>query len=132
MKKIVFICLIFTAGISIFICCKKSEDSSQPAQTVICDGNGSLSFFPLDSGNSWNYKAAYTSTTPYVFVGESSVYNGKTYRMVKDAHGMMMNETYMRIDAATKNVYSYVSGTEYLEVPANPYLNQKWQGVFSM
>jgi hypothetical protein len=135
MKKHIFTLMI---GLSVAVymgSCKKDkkdEPTPTPAPVInyLCDGDGTTSYYPLDSLNTWTY--AYSGmmvSNSTIEVTGSEVLDGKKYAVLTDGSLMMfMGERYLREDASTHNIYRYSDyyHAEFLEVPASPTLNQTW------
>ncbi len=136
MKKILItVSLFVAASFAIILSCKKDNSTTTPTPTsVICDGNGKATYYPLDSANQWQYEQAYSTLTPTAYVSYHTTYNGKSYAVVVgELSALNGNKVYLREDASTHNTYKYnnSNNTEYLEIPGSPVLNQSWQGCNS-
>ncbi|MCP4180601.1 MAG: hypothetical protein GY756_22790 [bacterium] len=132
--KILSVALIFVVITS----CKKEDETPPstpppptPQTSIICDGNGKNTYYPLDSANTWNYKysimGASQSIAPSLYVQRFSNYGGKTYARIVDLSGWF-GDRLLREDPVTHNIY-YYSGNdnvEYLKVPSSPTLDQTW------
>lgn len=116
----------------------KSDDDSNPPKNVLCDGNGELSYFPLDSGNTWGYQylimdVNQSQINPILVINGTITYLNKRYFILEDIHdqGFYGEETFLREDVASHNIYRFTTNTnqEYIEVPGSPTLNQSWTYV---
>lgn len=99
---------------------------------VLCDGNGTASFFPLVQQNEWKFKGSGSSNNIDTWkINGTESYNGNTYLQVNVTWngGFSESTKYFRV-AANNDVYQYSdyygTGQEYLLVPAAPTLNQQW------
>ncbi|MCX6230392.1 MAG: hypothetical protein NTZ33_02500 [Bacteroidetes bacterium] len=151
MKKnsiLIFIVTIITVNSFLILSCKKNNDTTTPItngnnnNSIICNGNGKNTYFPLDSGNIWNYnyymldviQNQKPSLVHYGFANPTSLH---TYAMLKDDSGWMYSGSYeyFREDPLTHDIYNYYSiysgSGEYLFVPGSPYINQTWTGQSS-
>ncbi len=137
----------------LFACSKKDDDSNTPVatcsdgiqnqgetgvdcggpcapcHTVLCDGNGSGSFFPLTLNNKWVYDFTYANTyttCDTVNVSGTSVYGGKTYYQCSlyDTQSGWTINYYFRLDATTQNIYTWNGSSDVLYLPANPTVGQ--------
>ena len=87
-----------------------------------------LSFYPLDTGNSWQYKSTHTerlmggvigSSTHYYTVkinGDTTITNGKRYFVILTSDGSRAHPRYQRIDSLTSQVFAFDTsngGKEY-------------------
>ena len=128
--------LITSASVAIISSCKKKDTtpSTPPAPAnVLCDGNGSTSYYPLALNNSWTFTyyiaTQSQSTSPNLVVTGTSSHNSLSYFKIDDQTAVMYGSTVeLRQDAATHNIYYYDSnsGSEFMYVPATPTLNQSW------
>lgn len=132
--------LLCVTGIVLNTSCKSDDDDSNtPPKNVLCEGNGKLAYFPLDSGNTWGYKysimGANQSISPLLVINGSETFLNKKYAKVDDIgdHGFYGDRIYLREDASNHNIYRYdpSSDQELLEVPASPTLNQSWSYINS-
>lgn len=120
-------------------CKKKSSDPETPAVIVtpvnqLCDGNSGASYYPLDSTDTWQYL--------YKIMGQTqsprpspTVVGHVTYNSIKYAHiydSALFSDNYLRENSTTHSIYRYNSsnGTDYLEIPGSPTLNQTWTSAF--
>ena len=107
-------------------CKKKSDDSSStptptptPTTSVICDGNGSSSYFPLALNNQWKYKDDQSSGITWT-LNDTATTSGNLYFTIDDLNGdLIFTTTKLRADASG-NIYLKDGTGEYLYVPANP------------
>ena len=100
---------------------------------VLCDGNGTNSYYPMTVTDTWTYKykiAGFAqSPNPVIKVLNPVEYNSVSYSQFTDLSNFMyLSENYFRFDSVTSNVYYYDdnNNVEYLYLPANPALNQTW------
>lgn len=139
MKSKQFAILCSAMVIGSLASCKKSETTTPAEETPvvvtpvnkICTGNGTTSYFPLDSLNTWGFSytisgMTQTSSPLYKVVG-TILYNSKRYTNIDDI-GSFNQNIYLRVDALSLDIYEYNSsnGQEYLYIPVNPILNQSW------
>ena len=123
----------------VYTSCKSDDDSNTPPKNVLCDGNGMLSYFPLDSGNTWGYQNSIsgviqTQIHPSLKIIGTKIFLNKRYFFIydlPDLGGMIGEDFYLREETTNHNIYRYNSGEEYLEVPGSPTLNQSWTYVFN-
>lgn len=136
-KQFAILCsVVVITGLS---SCKKktstpTEDTTPVVVTPvnkICTGNGTTSYFPLDSLNTWGFSytisgMAQSSSPLYKVVG-TILYNAKKYSNIDDI-GSFNQSMYLREDIVSHDIYEYNSsnGQEYLYIPVNPVLNQTW------
>ena len=97
--------------------------------TVLCDGNGKNTYYPLAINNNWKYIIQGASFDYSLIVKGTKMFNSLTYFELegKDISSSSYL-SYLRI-AANGDIYNYnPSGSvaEELEVPANPTVNQTW------
>jgi hypothetical protein len=154
MKRLILPTSVLLIALLFVTCKKKSSDDSTPTptcsdgiqnqgetgvdcggpctacQTVLCNGNGSASYFPLTLGNKWVYDFSITNsytTCDTVTAASTVVYGGKTYFVCKlyctPCGGGYVNY-YFREDAATHDVYTWNGSTDVLYMPANPTVGQ--------
>lgn len=119
-------------------CSKKSDSSSTPSNSTpaankVCDGNGKTSYYPMDLTNKWTYNMYMSgikqSTYPSETASSTKTIGGQTYVMLSDPSGFFhFDDQPYREDATSHNIYWYDSdeGKEFLEIPANPVINQSW------
>ncbi len=153
-SKIVFLltnCL-FLGLLLFFTDCKKNKDEAETCSdgiqnqgetgvdcggpctactSVLCDGNGTTSFFPLKLNNSWTYSykigPQVQSISPSPSVTGTTTHGSYTYFEFEDQSSTMYGGIYeLREDATSHNIHSYSSSTDYLYIPASPTLNQSW------
>ncbi|MBI1288516.1 MAG: hypothetical protein GC178_13175 [Flavobacteriales bacterium] len=113
-------------------CNNDSEVPQDPTPAnVLCDGNGSTSFFPLAADNVWTYSGV-TTTTKTVTNVETV---GGEQQFTVNVHGL---NTYTEVYnvGANGDVFFHSPGdsgldSTYLYVPANPTLNQEWSYTIS-
>lgn len=140
MKKALITVSLFVLVSSFLIssCKKKTTDTTPtptptpaPAANVLCNGNGSSSYFPLALNDSWIYvyyiAGISQSVSPDLVVTGTATYNSINYFQITDQTSAMYSGVIeFREDAATHNIYYYSSNSEFLYVPATPTLNQSW------
>jgi len=142
MKKTLFgITLLLTVITVLETSCKKKETETTPTPTtpatpaanVLCDGNGTTSYYTLKLNNTWTYSytsGSFGSGQPKITVTSSATPNSHTYFGITDATIYMYTGTvYFREDSTSHNIYIYdgtITGGEYIHVPATPVLNQSW------
>lgn len=134
MKKIVFPVLsFFIASMLVMVSCKKKEDNNNydppvVTPTLLCDGNGSGSYFPLQTGNKYSYSYKVKANTQpdrnYTIIKDTAV-GGQTYKKLRSDNVITVYEL-LRADPATNNVYSYLPSLskEVLLVPGTAVLDQ--------
>ena len=119
-----------------FYACNKKKAEVEPPLSVntgsgtvnmVCYGKGTNTYLPLDSLNAWNYdykvNGVDQNDAPSPRVVGFVTINSLRYAKVKDRILTM----YYRTEPATNDIYCYDGwGTEYLEIPGNPVLNQTW------
>lgn len=131
MKNLNYLLLAAFCFVFLIDGCKKKDDKDETPTPVnyLCDGNGEISYIPLDSANNWTYSfkmgGVSQSVHPSISVTGHVTYGGKVYAKLEDATSYY-GVRYYREDAS-HNIYTY-SSAEYLEVPASPTLNQSWTG----
>ena len=109
--------------------CKKSSSSTPaptttpPATSVICNGNGTTSYYPLTASNAWHYKN--TSGTSYDdTVGATVTFGAFSYFTIVNIQGG--NNYYLR-KAANGDIMAYDgTGADVLYIPNAPTTNQTW------
>src|ERR1035437_6537880 len=128
MKKVKLFTLVLVASSAIVItaCKKKSTDAATPAPTpaanVICDGNGSGSYYPLVANNTWSYKDSYSNSFNNT-VGTTTTYGSFTYFTVNNSLG---GTIYLRT-ATNGDIMAYSnSNSDILYIPHAPTNNQTW------
>ena len=132
MKKAITISAILIIAFSAVTIqsCKKSSSSTPaptttppPATSVICNGNGTTSNYPLAANNTWHYKDASGNTFDNT-VGSTVTYGAYTYFIVSSTQGGTL---YLR-QAANGDIMAYDgSNADVLYIPAAPTVNQTWQ-----
>lgn len=133
MKKLVYM-MAFLAMASQLTDCKKSNDDDEDEPTPVnqlCDGKGGSTWMPSDSTNTWSYEftiAGMHQSSPTLVAGSTSTHDSKTYRRITDSSNLMFLDDYEIREDASHNMYRYYDfdGSEYLEVPGSPTLNQSW------
>lgn len=139
MRKIKLLTAI-TISVIAFYSCSKDKDTAEPEPTptptpvvnVLCDGNGSTSFYPLVVNNSWiySYKIATQtqSTSPSPYILGTIIHDSISYFKFEDPNYLLNNSLELRIDPTSKNIYSYSSSSnsEFLYIPGSPTINQVW------
>jgi hypothetical protein len=118
------------AGAIIISACKKKsddDDDTTPTPTptptkVICDGNGTTTYFPLKLNNVWKYSDDQGGDISLT-LNDTSRNQGHFYFDLYDPFSdIFFTDPDLREDSVTKDIYLYesTSGDEYLWVPANP------------
>ena len=96
---------------------------------VICTGNGQNSYFPMAQNNVWKYGGYSDTTSDYqITISGTQVFNSVTYnKFAKDDYFSSLLYFYYRVDGSG-NIHEYSDpyNMEYLFIPANPTVNQKW------
>ena len=123
-----------------------NNNQNNNSNSVLCDGNGSNSYFPLKVGNKWAWKAAMGNYRLKAEVIEKKQINGNEYfkldfkefagsmafggftRYLREVNGSI----YYAIESTDNNTGNNV-WTDYLWIPATPQLNQNWEvlGLFN-
>ncbi len=114
--------------------CKKQEVIPAPlVSTILCDGNGSNSYFPLVNGDTWKYNhsilMSLQTIEPELVIFGTTTINSLTYFQLKDNQVYLYSTTQnFRSDLGTNDVYlnSNIDSQDYLFVPGTPILNQEW------
>lgn len=133
MKKIVFPVLsLLVTGALITSCKKKDKDDDyEPppyVPTLLCDGNGTTAYFPLQIGNKYSYAYKFNGTAQAdrnYTVTKDTVITGLTYKKIQRDNAASIYEL-VRIDPATNNVYGYLpaAAKEILLIPGKPVIDQ--------
>jgi hypothetical protein len=108
------------------------------ASIVQSQVDSALSYYPLEKGNSWQYKSTYVerlmggvigSTVHYYTVninGDTTITNGNRYLIVLSSNGSQAHPRYQRVDSLTAQVFGFDTsngGKEYqidsLRAPAS-------------
>lgn len=129
--------VVLLAALAIYSC-KDSDDSPEPKKTeVLCDGDGSKSYWPIDSGRVWSYtfkkEGVADAVISHFEIKNSVVFSGNTYLTVVNKESTIWGtDNYLREDPVTHDILNFKSsnGKDYLEVPGNPVLGQKWNYSF--
>jgi hypothetical protein len=150
MKKSLMIALVMLAATSAVLIssCKKSKDEVTPVPTpkptpapdlnILCDGNGSASYLPMQLDNAWTY--GYTiadsgqSISPELVVIAASSHDSKIFFEIEDqSNSMYTGVLYYREDTFNHNIYYYDanSNAEFLYVPGTPTLDQSWPFAYT-
>lgn len=134
MKKILIpVMSFFIVSTLVMVSCKKkdkNEDTTDPVYvpTLLCDGNGSGNYFPLQTGNKYSYgykvKAKAQADRNYT-ITKDSVVGGQTYKKLQRDNAPAVYEL-IRTEQTTNNVYTYIPSLnkEVLLVPGTPVLDQ--------
>lgn len=126
-KLMTLILLAATAIILMPSCKKKTEETPEPetpAETsVLCDGNGSGTYYPLALNNKWSYTDGGANHFSN-FISKTVTYGSNTYFIVSNSLG---GTQYLR-QAANGDIMTYNTGTssEVLYIPASPTVGQSW------
>lgn len=131
--------MLLAASAMLIPSCKKDSKDTTPAPVnVLCDGNGSSSYFPMVLNDSWTYSYTISIQTqnvhPKLVVSGTASHNSKTYFTINDQTSAMYTNTLaFREDATTHNIYYYDSNSssEFMYIPASPTLNQTWAFSYS-
>ena len=95
-----------------------------PCTTSLCLGNSSNDYFPLVMGNEWHY--SYPGSPDFKLkISSTETVNNLTYMVMETESGPIVNARHYRI-ASNGDVMRLLSSGEYVEVPANPTVNQTW------
>jgi hypothetical protein len=100
-------------------------------QSVLCNGNGSTSLFPLVIGNQWEYTESINgaNTSLQLVVISIENINGIDYFKIEVSSNIEPSYLYLRL-ASNGDIYQLFqenSGNfEKMYLPANPTLNQQW------
>ncbi|MCX6292207.1 MAG: hypothetical protein NT126_10650 [Bacteroidetes bacterium] len=115
-------------SVSGFGCKKSSKDTVAPTPppapvSIICDGNGSGTYYPLVLNNTWHYTDGSINSFSNTVTGQAT-YGSYTYFKVDNTLG---GTVYLR-KAANGDIMIYNSSTssELLFIPASPVNNQSW------
>jgi hypothetical protein len=95
---------------------KKEEDSplvpSVEPVAVLCTGNGSLSWLPLECGNSWIYKNRINSSRIRMLtITGTAVYSGNLYYRLQTDIGGMLTEQFLRT-VSNGDIHCYNPSTQ--------------------
>jgi hypothetical protein len=97
----------------------------------LCTGHGSTSYFPIAQNNYWAYHETGFPDISDTVKG-TMVFGSYTYFQFEhpDPFGGSSSYKYYRV-ASNGDIYQYSTSAtqEYLEVPANPVVNQKWLSI---
>jgi len=114
--------------------CKKDNTANNSINnTIICDGNGKNTFYPLESGNTWNYffvSEDVNGLLTFQVIDFISL-NAHKYAKIRISISSENIESfeYFREDSLTHDIYKYINTNpvhEVLLVPANPYTGLTW------
>ena len=124
-KNVLSILVLVFFGL--MISCNKDDSSDQTVTptppNVLCDGNGSSSYFPLALGNMWEYSGQLIIT---MSVAKTITANGKSYYQVNCDDQLSDWKQYFRVDS-NGDIYELINDEEYLFLPANPTIGQSWE-----
>ena len=100
-------------------------------QSVLCNGNGSPSLFPLAIGNLWEYSESIDGANTSLQLEVISIenFNGNDYFKIEVSSNIEPSHLYLR-EASNGDIYQlFQENSGYFEklyLPANPTLNQQW------
>jgi hypothetical protein len=108
-------------------CKKKKDPDPTPTPTptnYLCDGTGQSNYFPLKTGNKWDYNESGTGAESYE-VNLNKTFGGHTYFEVKYKTPMDNLNYYYRMDSVGNIIRYYEPDlADYLYLPANPAAGQ--------
>jgi hypothetical protein len=120
------------------VSCKKKKDDTNyevpPVVTsVLCDGNGTNSYFPLQLGNKYSYGYKFKGESKYdrtYTVTKDTVIGGLTYKKIQQ-DSIASQFDLIRVDLMSNNVFSYISAIskEIVLIPGTPVLDQSIECV---
>jgi len=127
MKKRFIPFIVILAFTAIFINACKDDKDEDPTPTptptsVICDGKGSTSYYPLAMQNSWYLSTSGNSIT-FTIVDTPTYISNKYYEVESSLGG---TRYYRKKSNGDIMVYSMSSGTELLYIPGSPTVGQSW------
>lgn len=95
-----------------------------PPPSVICNGNGSASYWPLAAGNNWYLDGTGGNDIDLTVASGVATHNSLTYFVVNENLG----GSFELRTAANGDIMRYnpSDNTEYLYIPASPANNQSW------
>lgn len=132
-KKLLLTAIVFSF---IFSTCKKKSDDDDttptptptptPPTSVLCNGNGSTSYFPIDIGNEWKFT---DSGSEVVWTISDTVRsNGHLFFKIEDVWDeFFYSGAKIRQDSTTSDIYL----DNYLYIPANPVVGTTYPYVGS-
>jgi hypothetical protein len=96
-----------------------------PCHSTLCDGDGSASYMPLGLNDQWTFDLTYMSGVSDTLTVEGfGAYGPYTYyklRYYDNNSGYIFPwRYYLRLDAATNNIYQWTGSADVLYLPANP------------
>ena len=129
----------------IAVSCKKgsgnsnSSSSNNPGSgsttSVLCDGNGSTTYFPLSLNNKWIYNNTYLGKMAYKISGTKTLSNGYSYYILYDTINYQ-TQTYYRV-ASNGDIYEWgisaggsLEAAEHLFIPKSPTVGQYWKDQY--
>jgi hypothetical protein len=125
-KKLMTLILIVSACAILLPSCKKKKDepTPEPEVNVLCDGNGSGTYYPLALNNKWSYTDGSGANKFNNSVSKTITYGSNTYYVISNSLG---GTQYLR-QAANGDIMTYDTGTssEVLYIPASPTVGQSW------
>jgi len=110
--------------------CNQEDEVADPngnPANVLCDGAGSISYFPLADSNVWVYSGTFGATKTVTDV--ETVSTGTQYTVNADQGFNDYDEVFIvgsNGDVFLESAGTTVQDTNYLHVPINPTLNQEW------
>lgn len=132
MKKIVLPVMMLVASTVMTVSCKKKKDDDYTppvtTPTLLCDGNGTSSYFPLSNGNKYVYGYKLKGNAKWdknYTITKDTIIGGQTYKKLQNDSVKTIYEL-IRTDLANNNVYSYISALskEVILVPGTPAIDQ--------
>ncbi len=117
----------------ILFSCSKKDDSPQPANAstaaptpavVLCNGNGSNSYFPLKLDNKWTYNSGKQNVIYQTITKAKTQSSDVVFTSISRQYSMEFDDVYILKPNGDIYRATYVSNT--LFVPANPTLNQEY------
>ena len=106
---------------ALFSSCKKDDDENDSdSGSVLCDGNGGDSYFPLEQGNSWEYTGGIAGLD--IVISGTEDEDSETYSVIKFSEGSFNDFEHLYREDANGNIYRYYENDnqEYLHIPASP------------
>ena len=122
--------LLLVSTLMMVSCKKKKDDDYDPpvvTPTLLCDGNGTNSYYPLQTGNSYtySYKLKSNAQKDKLFnITKDTVVAGQTYKKLQKDTMVTVYEL-LRSDISN-NIYAYIPALnkEVLLVPGTPVFDQ--------